>query len=456
MDFHLLRFLLVVLFNLIAYFALREAATQWIRPESRRKAVRVVGLVVFLLSLPLLFFFIRGTNISLDSVPSWALKIFFYPATAWLATIIAFFLIAAPSAVVWTVGKTLAVLIRKGKHLLSATPPRPPQEAPALSRRRFLAGSAGLLIPSIYGVAAYGVYGGTHEIDISEQVSIPIPYLPRSLEGLTIVQLSDLHVGPYIREKELRHIVSLTNNLRPDLVVITGDLLDRYLSSLPAAVRGLKGIQSSLGVFAVLGNHDYYAARNSSLQMNRGIIQITKGLESVGIQTLRNQTVHLGSGQERLALLGLDWLDRTPGSRGFFRYKPVETREHLHRMVQEAGPETPQVLLAHHPHTFMEAAPLEIGLTLAGHTHGGGQVIVGNIDGVPIGLGTIRFLYLSGLYRESSCSLYVNRGIGYLGIPIRINCPPEISRFRLIRPTPPGNGSRELSEGKAGESDPSQ
>ena len=91
-------------------------------------------------------------------------------------------------------------------------------------------------------------------------------------------------------------------------------------------------------------------------------------------------------------------------------------------------------MLAHHPDTFTDVLPHKIGLTLAGHTHGGGQVILGAVDGVPIGIGVLRFKYLSGLYQEKDCSLYVNRGIGYLGIPIRINCPPEISRFKLIRP----------------------
>ena len=104
-------------------------------------------------------------------------------------------------------------------------------------------------------------------------------------------------------------------------------------------------------------------------------------------------------------------------------------------MDEQAGPETPRVLLAHHPDTFTDAIPFGIGLTLAGHTHGGGQVILGVVNGVPLGPGVFRFKYLSGLYQEQGCSLYVNRGIGYLGIPIRINCPPEISRFKLVSPS---------------------
>jgi predicted MPP superfamily phosphohydrolase len=270
------------------------------------------------------------------------------------------------------------------------------------------------------------------EIDVSPEHYVPVPHLPRSLEGLTVVQISDLHVGPYIREKELEHVVSLVNQLHPDLVAITGDVLDRHLASLPGAVKGLSGLRSNFGTFAVLGNHDYYADRFSSSGAYRGGVKIAQGLASIKIQTLRNQVVHIAEGNDRLALLGLDWLTTGPNDRNFFSYKPIETRRQLKRMLQEAAPEAPKILLAHHPDTFIDV-PAEIGLTLSGHTHGGGQVILGSIDGKPIGIGSLRFKYLSGLYQKNGSSLYVNRGIGYLGIPIRINCPPEISRFRLVR-----------------------
>jgi predicted MPP superfamily phosphohydrolase len=198
-------------------------------------------------------------------------------------------------------------------------------------------------------------------------------------------------------------------------------------------VRGLARIKSPLGVFAVLGNHDISTDRYSYSTHHKGGINIAQGLESIGIRALRNEVVHLGSRQDRVALLGLDWLSYGPGSSNFFTYQQALTQQQLRRLAAEAGPETPCILLAHHPDTFTDALPYEIGLTLAGHTHGGGQVILGSVDKVPIGLGMFRYKYLSGLYQEQSCSLYVNRGIGYLGIPIRINCPPEISRFKLVR-----------------------
>ncbi len=438
MGFRIPLLLLFIFLNLFSYLALRRAVTAWSGVAERRRSILLaVTVIVVLLNVPLGVFFIRPLDGSLHQVPTTALRVLFYPSMVWLATIIAFFLIAAPPTLLWTLAKGLRIMVRQGIAAVAGTPPPVPQKAPALSRRSLLAGGAGLLIPGIYGVAAYGVYGNLDEIDVSRERSIPIPHLPRSLEGLKIVQLSDLHVGPYIRERELSHVVHLTNQLRPDLIVITGDILDRHLSSLPETVRGLAALRAPLGVFTVLGNHDIYSDPTSFSKLHRGGIRIAEGLESAGIQTLRNQVARLGSGTDRLALMGLDWLTANPGDRNFYRYRPEETRRQLRQMAEQAGPETPTILLAHHPDTFEDAVDFQIGLTLAGHTHGGGQVILGFVGGVPIGIATFRFKYLSGLYQEQGCSLYVNRGIGYLGIPIRINCPPEISRFKLVRPRPP-------------------
>ena len=429
-------FVVFLLLNLFAYAAMRHSVRVWVRtPERQDRALNILCVVLLLINIPLALFFVRDVNWTLQQIPSPLLKVVFYPSTAWLATILFFFLVGGPVALAWAVvksciflGRTFASIFRKPEPEVIAA------AVPSVSRRGFLAGSAGMFIPAIYGVAAYGVYGTLDDLDVSKEHEIPIPYLPRSMEGLTVVQLSDLHVGPYIRERELRHLVKVTNQLRPDIVVITGDILDRNMESLPDTVRGLAGLQATLGVFAVLGNHDISTDRYSYEGEHRGGVNIAKGIEAIGIRTLRNEVAHLGSGQDRVALMGLDWPRYTNGG-NFYNYQQTLTQQMLSRMAQDAGPETPRVLLAHHPDTFTDVHAHSIGLTLAGHTHGGGQVILADMDGTPIGIGMFRFKYLSGLYREGGSSLYVNRGIGYLGIPIRINCPPEISRFKLVCPT---------------------
>jgi len=417
-----------ILLNAIAYVALWRAVRVWAPEAVRRKAVVWMTLAVLLLNV----FFLRHLNNSLDILPTAVLDALFFPASLWLITILFFAAIAVPSTVLWMLGKGVRRLFRGAESAAPGPSPAPAGAPGLISRRSFLAGTPGLLIPAIYGMAAVKAYGSMHDIEISDEIAVPVPHLPRALDGLRIVQLSDLHVGPYLRERELRHIVSLTNGLHPDLVAITGDQIDRSLAHLPDAVRGLTGLQAPLGAFAILGNHDISSDRYSFTEGHRGGVKIAEGFDSAGIRTLRNEVVHIGEGAERLALWGLDWLSN-PGDRNFYSYREEETRRQLEQMAGQTGPETPSVLLAHHPDTFDEAARLGVGLTLAGHTHGGGQVVLANVNGMPIGISTLRFKYLSGYYQQQGCSLYVNRGIGYLGIPIRINCPPEISRFKLVR-----------------------
>ena len=421
-----------VLFNWFAYWAMRRSLAYWIRnADSERRAVLVLRIVFVLLNLPLLAFFFRTLDLALLRVSTGTLEVVFYPSTAWLATVIAFALLAGPVALLWGLYRLLAGQRSRARASSSRNAPALQSD---LSRRGFVAGSAGLLIPAFYGIAAYGTYGTLNDLDISAERAIAIPNLPRSLEGMTIVQLSDLHTGPYVREKELRRLVDLVNGLKPDLVAITGDILDWDLASLPDAVRGLDGLRSSLGTCAVLGNHDIYADRYSFAKGHRGGVEIAKGVDTIGIRMLRNEVVYLGEGQDRVALMGLDWLSYNPTNPDFFSYQQTQTRRQLQRMASEIPPDTPRLLLAHHPDTFLDTGPFNIGLTLSGHTHGGGQVLLGTWHGVPLGIAMLRFKYLSGLYQERGQSLYVNRGIGYLGVPIRINCPPEISRFRLVRP----------------------
>jgi predicted MPP superfamily phosphohydrolase len=432
---------LLIITNLLALVALMRGIAVWAKPAHRRYILTLAGFFVFILNLPLVVFFFPSLDYQLGRIPPNTLRDLFYPSAAWMATLIIFFTILVLSIVpgiVWATLKGIGHLFSRviGKKFnVERCDEIAADQTPEVinnSRRKLLASAPGIAVAGIFGISTAGVYSGSDEIEVSNELAVPIRYLPRSLEGLSIVQLSDIHVGPYIRERDLERIVSLTNDLHPDLIVVTGDVLDRHLSSLPDAVRGLRGLKAQYGIFAVLGNHDYYADRYSRNAKYRGGIKIAEGLDAIGIRTLRNEVAHIDIGSDRLAMLGLDWLTTSPNDRSFYRYKPIETRRQIDMMLAQSESQIPSVLLAHHPDTFQDV-PADIGLTLSGHTHGGGQVILGHLSNVPIGVATLRFKYLSGLYQKDGTSLYVNRGIGYLGVPIRINCSPEISRFRLIR-----------------------
>ncbi|MGP8153836.1 MAG: metallophosphoesterase [Smithella sp.] len=432
MSFRIIICLIIILINYIVYRAMHRTVIVFLSPTRWRPILNDVRAVILLFNLPLLFLFQRKSGLLYSASPE-ALRIIFFPTSVWLATLMLFLILGGPICIVSFLINILGRVINKTTKRAISSPisqPASPANPHILSRRNFLAGSAGLLVPGIFAVTGYEAFDSMNKIDIPPERSIQIPHLPKSLEGLKVVQISDLHVGPYLGEKVLRHVVKLVNELAPDLVFITGDVIDRSLSDLPEAVRGLTGIHCTLGTYSVLGNHDISSDAYSRSGNLYGGTNIVQGLDSIGIQTLRNELIYLGSGRDRLALLGLDWFAR-PGDQRFYSYRQSETHSQLHRMMEQIDPETPTVLLAHHPDTFGDAASLGIGFTLAGHTHGG-QVVLANIGGVPIGIGPLRFRYVSGFYQVNDSSLYVNRGIGYFGVPIRTNCHPEISRFRLV------------------------
>ena len=258
---------------------------------------------------------------------------------------------------------------------------------------------------------------------------IPVPGLPRALDGLTITQISDLHTGAYIRERELATAIEQVNRLRGDLVVVTGDMLDSSLQVLPVAQQALARIRAGLGVYGILGNHDYYSDRR--VPGYPGCLRIMRGMEQAGVKMLRNTRAELRVGGERLVLVGVDWTGLQRGNP--IVYDTEASRRALDAALNGEQSGAPRILLAHHPHVFFEAPSYRIALTLAGHTHGGGQIVIAEKNGRPIAVGSAIFTYVSGLYRTGEHWLYVNRGIGFVGVPIRIQCPPEISRFKLVR-----------------------
>ncbi|MBI3667762.1 MAG: metallophosphoesterase [Acidobacteria bacterium] len=424
--FFLIVYGLFLLSNLLLYRRLRRGLGVWFPAAPQKKLGTLLGAFFIAANAPLLVSMALGwTGWSLERMPEPLLQWIYYPSLVWLAMLVGYFLLTAPKNVVVAMGRGLGLVYRR-------LVPAGPDPAFNASRRQFLAGLAPVAPTALLGTAAYGVYGTKGDLEVSPEIAIPIPDLPRQLDGFRITQLSDIHFGPYLRAKDMKPVVEASNTLRSELVVITGDILDRSLRLLGEAGESLQQLWAPFGVYAILGNHDYYSDQRNPLTGYPGCNRLVAGLEPTGIRFLRNEraSIDLGNGAE-LLLAGLDWLGATRGDPNIYQQR--QTRQALRRILHGSNPEAVRVLLAHHPHTFMEAQDFGFPLTLAGHTHGGGQVVLGYINGVPIGLAALRFRYIRGLYQESGRYLYVNRGIGYFGIPIRINCLPEISRFRLVR-----------------------
>ncbi|KYF66482.1 metallophosphoesterase, partial [Sorangium cellulosum] len=292
-----------------------------------------------------------------------------------------------------------------------AVPPAaPPSALPALPRRAFLAnGAAGSAFLIGGGSAVYGALVGRHDYVI-EEIAIPIQGLPRSLDGFSIVQLSDIHLGLFVGEPEMRAAEDLVRKARGDLVVMTGDLIDfdpRYAEHLGRLTRRL-GPLAREGVAAIPGNHDHFA----------GIDATIDALERGGAHVLQNRGRVIGGAGGAFALLGVDdvWARRRVPGGG----------PHLGRALADVPRDLPRVLLCHNPVFFPEAAG-EVALQISGHTHGGQVNLVVRPADVVLPHG-----YVAGLYQRGGAHLYINRGFGTAGPPARIGAPPEVSRIVLV------------------------
>ncbi|HVE87804.1 MAG TPA: metallophosphoesterase [Myxococcales bacterium] len=284
-------------------------------------------------------------------------------------------------------------------------------EAPAAavdaSRRAFLSRAvAGGAVAATSGLAGYGFFRAYAAPEITE-LSVKLARLPRALDGFTIVQVSDIHVGPTIGRRFLDDMVARVNALQPDLVAITGDLVDGPLELLSPAVAALGNLRARAGMAFITGNHEYYS----------GDAEWCAALEKMGIQVLRNRRIPVGdpagSGGASFDLVGVDdWSG------------PDGRRYDLEGALKDRDPERAAVLLAHQPRNFEQAADLGMGLQLSGHTHGG-QMFPFNFM---VGLTTP---YIAGHYLRKDAHLYVSRGTGYWGPPFRVGSPPEIVKVVL-------------------------
>jgi predicted MPP superfamily phosphohydrolase len=272
-------------------------------------------------------------------------------------------------------------------------------------RRLFLARAAAtgaLAVGS--GAASFGTWRAFTPPEVTE-VPVRLPGLPKALEGFTIVHLTDIHVGPIIQERFVDQLVASANGAKPDLVAITGDLVDGSPDLLGRSVARLRNLQSKFGTYFVSGNHDYYS----------GWERWQRALEGMDIEVLRNRRVRIGDLDASFDLIGVDdWSAR--GYDGYDLAQALDGRDETRASV----------LLAHQPNNLDAVAAAKIGLQLSGHTHGGqlfpatliGDVIWGSRN--------------TGLSRHGDSWLYTSRGCGFVGPPMRVGAPPEVVKVILL------------------------
>ncbi|TMB08108.1 MAG: metallophosphoesterase [Deltaproteobacteria bacterium] len=290
-------------------------------------------------------------------------------------------------------GRALAWVARK---LASPDTPADPERRVLLARA-LAVGVGGV----VAGLSAVGVGSALAGLRIKD-VLVRIRDLPPALAGLRVVQISDLHIGPLLRKEWVEGVVTRVRALKPDLVAITGDLVDGTVDELREHVAPLARLaEAPRGVYFSTGNHEYYS----------GVDDWLRYLPTLGIRPLANERVEAAPG---LDVAGI----HDPTGRG--RYAPD-----LPAALDGRDANRPVVLLAHQPRQFREAARHGVSLTLSGHTHGG-QIW-------PFSwLVALVQPYIAGLHRLGEAQLYVSRGTGFWGPPMRVFAPAEITLLRLF------------------------
>jgi len=276
----------------------------------------------------------------------------------------------------------------------------------ALSRvlyyRRVLAATSIMICLVIGGYA----FWEARTIQVT-RIEIPLRHLPAELDGLSVVQLSDVHYGMLHENGRLSDLVRRVNDLRPDLVVFTGDLVDAKVSHMEEMAGPLSGLKARQGLFAVMGNHEFFSEASRAEAIMR----------QAGIQVLRGTIEVLPGG---LQILGIDdpAIARRSG-------QPLPDFEGL---IKTLDPGKPSIFLYHQPLHFEKASAEKVGLQLSGHVHGPQLLPM-----VP--LARIFYPRMQGLFRLDDSYLYVSRGVGTGGPPMRLASPPEIVHITLRRPT---------------------
>ena len=254
----------------------------------------------------------------------------------------------------------------------------------------------------------WGIVRGRHAFAL-EEIEVRVKGWPRALDGYVIAQVSDLHVGTFVGDRELDEGFELVTRIRPDLIVATGDLVDFEAGEIGKLAQRLLRVDARDGACAILGNHDHYA----------GAADVTGRLRAAGVRVLSNESLRLREGDGGgFALLGVDdihgRLAGTPGFRG----------PDLSAALRGVPRDLPRILLAHQPKYLYESAG-RIALQLSGHTHGG-QINPGFRPA------DIFMEYVAGRYERGGTTLYVNRGFGVAGPPSRIGAPPEVTKIVIV------------------------
>ncbi len=397
-PFHLYGIILIVI-PLISQSALYLLVIKHLSQggTGRRTTKKVIPVVMIIVNIPIILLrvapemFYAGFARHFIMIPFYAYQTM---SVAILLTVLIWFLVI----------RFPASLVRK---IRTSAPLKTNPVPESAGRREFMKKAA-------IGLGAYTFAGSMYSIynrdDFQvKKVTLHLRKLPEVLSGLRIVMISDIHSGLYMTADDMSRYKEELDKLNADLIFMPGDFVTSKTREILPLVKSFSGVKSRFGTYACLGNHDFFADPNA----------IAEKLRENGVNVLRNETTEVEINGAKLVLSGVD-----DGAHANFPKVAFEAN----------SLDAPRILLCHQPYYFEKAVAGGFDAMLSGHTHGG-QIVLLDFLGIKLTPAALVSPFVSGKYFRGTSVMYVTRGIGTVGIPVRVNCPPEVTMLTLAKST---------------------
>ncbi|MBS4027665.1 MAG: metallophosphoesterase [Ignavibacteriales bacterium] len=410
MRFFLFRIIFLSLLLGIQYFFFRRSE-KYLRNKSASTVVLWGERILFIgMNIPL--FFISFYRPPSTEIYPFVLYGVYYPVFLWHGTLVILFLVSRilklfelPFRFSFWFGRNIPSINNK----ILALESKPTYQLFNVSRRKFLQNGMISLAGVSFAGTAYGAFV-RDDYEITNQI-IAIKNLPPQFQNFTISLMSDIHSSVFMPKSDMQKYVAAVNELKSDVIFVTGDFVNSQVEEVYPFAEAFVDLNAQYGVYGCLGNHDFF----SNVEI------VAKEVEQCGIKLLRDETTRIQKNGENIFLLGVD---------DFGKKETAEQR--FSKLVSKTEMDIPKILLCHRPYFFEQAKNNNIDLTLSGHTHGG-QVVFAKFGQTAITPALVASPYIWGLYKNENAQMYVSRGIGTVAIPIRINCPPEITKITLVK-----------------------
>lgn len=354
------------------------------------------GVLILMLLLPYITFILRMNKYenSFSDIISWI----GYVSLGLFSLVFAFVLAKDVLFLLVIIGNNVIAFISAPVDVKSVADP---------SRREFLFNTINVgILAGASALTGYGIFNVLKKPKV-ERITIPVKNLPAELNGLTIAQFSDLHVGPTVQRSFVQEVVNMVNELNADIIVFTGDLVDGSVDALSEHVEPVTQLKCKYGKYFITGNHEYYS----------GVLPWVNKASELGFDVLINENRKIEINGRSVLLAGVT--DYSGGQ--FLSFHKSDP----HKAIKANGNSELKILLAHQPRSVYEASKAGFDIQLSGHTHGGQYfpyTFMAHI-GQP---------FIKGLHKFENMWVYVNRGTGYWGPPLRIGAPSEISLIKLV------------------------